>query len=131
MIIYGKKNLRRLMDSLIIPGVAVGATQCWILPIYKVEINLSEIHYELEKPVQLVQKVYNYDICDDEKGIIIANTAEEAAELFREYKPNTKYALESDPDWEKRVKIYQDGGAMIGEVTELNGVSKICCTVDW
>ena len=74
---------------------------------------------------------YSYDICDDEKGIIIANTAEEAVELFREYKPNTKYALESDTDWEKRVEIYQDGGAMIGEVTELNGVSKICCTVDW
>lgn len=128
MIIYGKKNLRRLMDSLIIPGVAVRTTQCWILPIYKVEINLSEIDCELEKPVQ---KLYSYDICDDEKGIIIANTIEEAAELFREYKPDTKYALESDPDWEKRVKIYQDSGAMIGEVTELNGVSKICCTVDW
>ena len=89
---------------------------------------LSEIDCELEKPVQ---KLYSYDICDDEKGIIIANTIEEAAELFREYKPDTKYALESDPDWEKRVKIYQDSGAMIGEVTELNGVSKICCTVDW
>ena len=89
---------------------------------------LSEINYELEKPVQ---KLYSYDICNDEKGIIIANTIEEAAELFREHKPNTKYALGSDPDWEKRVKIYQDGGAMIDEVTELNGVSKICCTVDW
>ena len=29
---------------------------------------------------------------------------------------------------EIRVKV--NGGAMIGEVTELNSVSKICCAVD-
>lgn len=89
---------------------------------------LSEIDCELEKPVQ---KLYSYDIFDNEKGIIIANNIEEAAKLFEQNKPGIEYVLETNPDWEERVEIYWNGGARIEEVTELNGVSKICCTVDW
>lgn len=42
MIIYGKKNLRKLMDALTIPYVGIKALQYWILPIYKVEITYSK-----------------------------------------------------------------------------------------
>lgn len=41
MIIYGKKNLKKLMESLIIPGVAIRATQYWFLPIYNVKITYN------------------------------------------------------------------------------------------
>ena len=37
MIIYGNKNYRKLVDSLIIPDVSIKATKYWFLPIYKVE----------------------------------------------------------------------------------------------
>ena len=39
MIIYGKNNLNKLMNYLIIPNVSVKTTQFWIFPIYKVEIK--------------------------------------------------------------------------------------------
>ena len=39
MIVFGKSNLNKLMEYLIIPNVAIKATQYWILPIYKVEIK--------------------------------------------------------------------------------------------
>ena len=42
MIIYGKKNLRKLMDYSLIPGVGVHAKQFWFLPIYRVKITYYE-----------------------------------------------------------------------------------------
>lgn len=39
MFVFGNKNLKKLIDTLIIPDVAVKVTQYWIFPIYKVDIN--------------------------------------------------------------------------------------------
>ena len=39
MIIYGNKNYRKLVESLIIPDVSIETTKYWVLPIYKVEIK--------------------------------------------------------------------------------------------
>ena len=43
MIIYGNKNYRKLVDSLIIPNVSIKTTKYWDLPIYKVEIKYCKI----------------------------------------------------------------------------------------
>lgn len=42
MVVYGKRNLNKLLEYLIIPNVAVRSMQFWILPIYKVKINYCE-----------------------------------------------------------------------------------------
>ena len=42
MIIYGKKNLNKLMNYLLIPNISVKSIQYWILPIYKVEIKYNK-----------------------------------------------------------------------------------------
>lgn len=42
MIIYGKRNLRELMNALTITNVAVKATKYLFLPIYKVHITIDE-----------------------------------------------------------------------------------------
>ena len=39
MVVFGKRNLKRLMESLIIPDVGVYVCSYWILPIYRVEIT--------------------------------------------------------------------------------------------
>ena len=39
MIIYGKDNLNKLLECLIIPDVAIKTTQIWFLPIYKVKME--------------------------------------------------------------------------------------------
>lgn len=42
MVIYGKNNLNKLLEYLIIPNVSVKSTQFWILPIYKIKIKYNE-----------------------------------------------------------------------------------------
>lgn len=42
MIIYGKNNLNKLLEYLIIPNIAVETVQFWVLPIYKVKIKYCD-----------------------------------------------------------------------------------------
>jgi hypothetical protein len=45
MLIYGKRNLKELIDNVtapLIPGIAITVRQYWILPIYRVEISYTK-----------------------------------------------------------------------------------------
>ena len=62
-------------------------------------------------------KIFEYDICDGDKGIIIAETEERAFEIFKEEYPD----VNTDEYWE-------DGGAIINHITNFNGEEKLICT---
>ena len=69
-------------------------------------------------------KVFEYDICDGDKGIIFAETYERARELF------TKEYPTADPDcydWADVNKEKYSYGALICEIADYDGKEKLVC----
>ena len=72
-------------------------------------------------------KIFEYDICDGDKGIIIAKSYEKARQIFEENYP------EADPDCydycDVEDKERYEYGALLSEICEYNGGEQLVCVV--
>ena len=68
-------------------------------------------------------KVFEYDICDNDKGIIFAKSYERAVEMFKDKYP---YADPNHYDvFSERLDDGYSYGATINEITEYDGTEKL------
>lgn len=68
-------------------------------------------------------KVFAYENCEGDKGMIIAASLDEAREIFKNKYPERKIVdVDTDDYW--------DGGAYVFECEELDNKSKLYCLFD-
>ena len=72
-------------------------------------------------------KIFEYDICNGDKGIIIAENYEEAVRLFNE--AYDKVDLENYDECDIDEDKYEYGG-VIAEICDYDGTQQLVCTVD-
>ena len=70
-----------------------------------------------------MSKLYSYDNCEGDKGVIIAESYEEAVEIYKkEY--STRQIAENDEQ-------YWDNGCYLKEEGSIGTGTKLYCTVPW
>ena len=70
-----------------------------------------------------MKKIYAYDNCDGDKGIIIADSMEEAIALFKEHYPDRNIATNLEQYWSH--------GCYIEKVDDIPTESKLYTTCEW
>lgn len=68
------------------------------------------------------KKVYAYENCEGDKGVIIARSLKKATEIFHEKYPHRKIAQNNNDYW--------DDGAYLFEVEEVKN-NKLYCSFPW
>ena len=71
-------------------------------------------------------KIFEYDICDGDKGVILAESYEEAVKLFREEYSNVD--LDTYEPSEIDESKYEYGG-LINELCDYDGKQKLVCII--
>ena len=69
------------------------------------------------------KKLFSYDNSEGDKGVIIANSLEEACRIYKKHYPKRKIANTNDEYWECGSYIVEEG--------VLNGKEELFNTVPW
>lgn len=75
---------------------------------------------------QNVAKVYAYENSKGDKGIIIANSLDDASELFKKEYPKRKI-VDTSKDVLDQNEAYWDNGAYVFEMGEVSNNKLYCC----
>ena len=75
---------------------------------------------------QNVAKVYAYENSEGDKGIIIANSLDDASELFKKEYPKRKI-VDTSKDVLDQNEAYWDNGAYVFEMGEVSSNKLYCC----
>lgn len=70
-----------------------------------------------------MKKIYTYDNYEGDKGIIFADSFDEAVKIFKEYYPDRNIAED--------IRQYWDYGCFMEEVDYVPKKSKLYVTVEW
>ena len=70
-----------------------------------------------------MKKIYTYDNCEGDKGIIFADSFDEAIEIFKYHYPDRNIAED--------IRQYWDNGCFMEEVDFVPSESKLYVTVEW
>lgn len=70
-----------------------------------------------------MKKIYTYDNCDGDKGVIFADSFDEAIEIFKDNYPDRNIA--------ENIRQYWDNGCFMEEVDFVPSESKLYVTVEW
>lgn len=90
------------------------------------DFKFPDIHTESSVKKESSKKLFSFDNFAGDKGVIIADSLEEAKELYKAKYPKRKIAKDGNDD-----ETYFDNGCYILEEDVMDDTSKLLITCPW